>query len=63
MGQDDANEGYEDGECFDHDFTLEGVVMVERPGSFIPGLAQELRCTWCGAVAYEPSNAELPPAV
>lgn len=57
MGKDDANVGGP-GECPGHEFTLEQLVLVEKPGRLFPGLGMEMVCHWCGATMYEASRQE-----
>lgn len=58
VGDDDANDNGP-GECPGHDFTVERLVLVEKPGQLLPGLGMGLVCRFCGTPAYEPSQAEL----
>lgn len=57
MGDDDRNEGGP-GECPGHSFTLEKLVLVEKPGRLFPGIGIEMVCEFCETPAYEPSRLE-----
>lgn len=56
MGADDANDAQgAAGECPGHDWELDELDVLAGGGA---GLA--LKCSWCGAVSYEPSARNDP---